>query len=129
MDDKMNTQIDSNIDLPEKWKKVFSLIEKAGGVKMPKIKDLTPSERIKARLNFWAFFFGPIYYLIKRMWKKAITYFGLIILFFLVFDYITITYFHRSDINIPGVAVGIIWAVLANIDYYKIKVLGEDKWI
>ncbi len=125
MDEKMN----SDTELPEKWIKVFSLIDKAGGVKMPNIKDLTPSERIKARLNFWAFFFGPIYYLIKNMWKKAITYFGLIILFIVAFDYIAITYFHKDDINIPGVAVGIIWAMLANVDYYKVKVLGEDKWI
>ena len=125
----MNSENTQNSNLPKKWNEVFSLIDKAGGVKMTNLKELSFSERIKARMNWWAFFFGPIYYLIKGMWKKAITYFGLIIAFFSAVDYIAITFFQQNDLNIPGVAVGVIWGMLANIDYYKIKVLNEDKWI
>ena len=39
---------------------------------MPKFKELPAEERRKAfSFNFLAFFFGPIYYAIKGMWKRV----------------------------------------------------------
>jgi Protein of unknown function (DUF2628) len=116
-------------ELPEKWHLVFSLIDKAGGIKMPDFKELTPSERIKARMNFWALFFGPIYYLIKGMWKKTVVYMVLMVLFLLLLHYLAFVFFQIEDLDVPGVAMGIVWAALANVDYYKIKVLKQNTWI
>ncbi|NOS73962.1 MAG: DUF2628 domain-containing protein [Methyloglobulus sp.] len=113
----------------DNWEEIFHLIEKAGGIKLPGFKGLTSQERKKVRINWLAFIFGPIYYLSKGMWKKTITYGLLMSLFILLIKYIALHYFGKNDIRLSGVAFGAIWGVLANIDYYKIKVLGEDKWI
>ncbi len=60
------------LPISDKWKQRFSAIHHAGGIKMPKFKELPAEERRKAfSFNFLAFFFGPIYYAIKGMWKRV----------------------------------------------------------
>jgi len=63
--------------ISDSWKIKFELIEKAGGVKLPNAKNLPFGERMKVRFNVWGFLFGPFYYLVKGMWKKAVTLFGI----------------------------------------------------
>ncbi len=116
-------------EYPEKWREIFSLIERAGGPKLPNLKELNSSERFKVRMNWWAFFFGPIYYLIKGMWRKTITYIILMACVIYLVDFAAVHFFNKADFNLPGVGFGVIWAMLANPDYYKIKVLKQNKWI
>lgn len=52
------------------WQERFELIEKAGGPKLPLIRTLSFKERLKM-FNVMGFFFGPFYYFVKGMWKKA----------------------------------------------------------
>lgn len=50
------------LPISDKWKQRFSAMHHAGGVKLPKFKDLPKAERRKAmNFNVLAFFFGPIY--------------------------------------------------------------------
>ena len=63
-----------NQEIPKNLEPVFILIDKAGGPKLPDIKDLTFAERLKVIFNIWAFLFGVLYYLYKKMWKRAIVY-------------------------------------------------------
>lgn len=116
-------------EFPEKWSEIFSLIEKAGGVKMPLIKGLTKNEQFKIRINWLAFFFGPFYYLALGMWRQTITYLFVMIVMFETMDYVTLTYFGKENFHISGVAAGFVWAMLANVNYYKLKVLREKNWV
>ena len=106
------------------WKETFQLIDRAGGVKLPKLRELSSSDRRRIQFNWLAFLFGPFYYLTKGMWRKAITYSAII--FALIFALLALGL--KSSAGF-GVAFGIIWAMLANISYYKIKVLGQNPWL
>jgi hypothetical protein len=115
-------------EYPEKWAEIFSIIEKAGGVKMPLFKELTKSEKSKVRMNWVAFFLGPFYYLALGMWRPVVTYLISMVIFYAVIDYVALTYFGKENIKASGVAAGFIWGMLANVNYYKLKVLGEKNW-
>lgn len=113
--------------LSPSWVRKFALIEKAGGTKLPDGKNLTTWERMAIQFGFLGFLFGPIYYLVKGMWKKAIvlTLLGLAIIFAVIaalamagIDGATATRF-----VIPA-----IFASRATIDYYKKVVLKDDAW-
>lgn len=112
--------------LPEAWKKKFELIEKAGGPKQPNARALTAAERYNINFNFWGLLFGPFYYFAKGMWKKAL------VLWILTIVVIVIISMLLAAMGIPdqalGFAGGVIFAVRANIDYYKKVVLGDNGW-
>lgn len=112
--------------ISDSWKEKFELLEKAGGVKMPNIKNLPFGERMKIVFNIWAFLFGPIYYLVKGIWKKAISLFGVSVLIIVILELIC------KEIGISGTitnfVAGAIFATRANIDYYKKIKLGDDGW-
>lgn len=57
-------------DISKSWREKFSLIGKAGGAKLPKIRSLTFTETSKISFNVWDWLFGPLYYLRKGMWKR-----------------------------------------------------------
>jgi len=117
-----------NLQVSGAWKARFHLIEKAGGVKMQKLKDLSTGERMKIMFNVLAFLFGPIYYLVKGMWKKGLVLLGICVLILLVLD-IVFQLLGLSQLgNAVGYGVGAVFAVRANIDYYKKMVLGDNGW-
>jgi hypothetical protein len=123
---------DDNIYLnnfPKHWAEVFTLIDRAGGVKMPRIKELSPRARMKARMNWFAFVFGPLYYLIKGMWRPMLSYLLIMILFIIAFDYLALTYFGKKEFNVSGTVFGVVWGMLANTNYYKMRVLGKKNWL
>jgi hypothetical protein len=115
-------------EFPKKWANVFFLIDKAGGVKMPFLKEMSRQERSKVRMNWGAFILGPFYYLALGMWRPAVSYLLCMVTFFLVLDHVALTYFGKENLRISGVAAGFIWGMLANVNYYKMKVLGEKNW-
>ena len=106
------------------WRKRFELIDKAGGAKMPRFKELSFGERMTVNTNVLAFFFGPFYYLAKGMWKKAISITAIIFAFIFVLVLLGL----KSNAGIGG-AAAVMWSMLANMSYYKIEVLGEDPWL
>jgi Protein of unknown function (DUF2628) len=116
---------------PAKWRLKFNLLEKAGGHKMQKIKDLSVGERYNLNFNVWGFLFGPIYYLKLGMWKKALTYTGLGAAGIMLMELICSSF----DINggsaggITSVVIPAIFGTRANVDYYKKIMLGINEWI
>jgi len=72
--------------ISDSWKIKFELLEKAGGVKLPNAKNLSFGERMKVVSNVWGFLFGPFYYLVKGMWKKAVSLLGISILIIVVLE-------------------------------------------
>ncbi|WP_079203634.1 DUF2628 domain-containing protein [Pseudomonas sp. CC6-YY-74] len=117
------------LPISDKWKQRFSAIQHAGGLKMPTLKELPPAQRRKASsFNILAFLFGPIYYAIKGMWKKSLTLFlacaAVVIALGVSLDYLG----YGNIANALGYGVGAIFAVRANIDYYKKMVLNDNGW-
>lgn len=114
-------------DLPKVWQTRFALIDRAGGAKLPQISLLTGGERGKVLFNLWGFLFGPFYYLAKGLWKKAIVLFVLSSALIFVVA-LALQKLGMNDPLIPNVIGPIIFAVRANLDYYKKKVLGDNGW-
>lgn len=118
----------ARLPVAESWKTKFRLMQRAGGPALPKMTELSFSERSKIGFNVLAFLFGPIYYAIKGMWRKAITLFALgaivITLLAIVLDLMELARFSRS----LGFGWAAIYAARADADYYKKMVLGENGW-
>ena len=129
--DVLAPQATASIDeLPvsDNWKTKFLLIERAGGVKMSELKALTTGERMKISFSVLAFLFGPFYYLAKGMWKKAIALFLVCLVVVVVLEIAL----EMAGLGRFGKAltygVGAVYAIRANIDYYKKMVLRQNGW-
>lgn len=125
-DEALSAQIDQ-LAVSDTWKKRFHLIEKAGGVKLPRFKELRFRERLSVNFNVWALLFGPIYLLIKGMWKLALTWLGIILLAGVVLAVIEIM-FQINTGNALGTGVAVALSMLANRNYYKKMVQGRLDW-
>jgi len=117
------------LPVSDKWKQRFSAIHHAGGIKMPKLKELPAAERRRAfSFNFLAFFFGPIYYAFKGMWKKGLALFvacaAVVITLGLGLEYVG----YGKLANALGYGVSAVFAARANIDYYKKMLLNDNGW-
>lgn len=121
------TKPEVNPEILAAWKEKFALLEKAGGPKLPKARQLPFSERLKVTFNIWGFLLGPFYYLAKGMWKKAILLTALCVVAIGILQYIlAVTGFPGS--NITNFMVPAVFASRANIDYYKKVILDENGW-
>jgi hypothetical protein len=112
--------------ISDSWKTKFELFEKAGGVKLPNAKNLPFGERMKVVFNVWGFLFGPFYYLVKGMWKKAVSLLGISILIIVILEVIC-QVLGISD-GITNFVASAIFATRANIDFYKKVKLGDNGW-
>lgn len=110
------------------WKQKFRLMEKAGGPKQPNLKSLAAGERFKIGFNILAFLFGPLYYLVKGMWKKALSLFCVCLVAIVAVGVILELVGLGHVGNALGYGAAAVFAVRANIDYYKKMVLGENGW-
>ncbi|MET0335796.1 MAG: DUF2628 domain-containing protein, partial [Rhizobacter sp.] len=85
-------------------------------------------ERFKISFNVLAFLFGPLYYLTKGMWKKALSLFGACIVVVVVVGVVLDLFGFGKIADALGYGAAAIFAVRANIDYYKKMVLGDNGW-
>ncbi len=118
-----------NLTVSDKWKERFRAIKLAGGPKLPNFKTLPKEQRRKAMsFNILAFLFGPFYYVAKGMWKKGLALFLMLfliaILLGLGLEYIGYGKFAKS----LGYGISAIFALRANLDYYKKMVLKNNGW-
>ncbi|ABP78080.1 conserved hypothetical protein [Stutzerimonas stutzeri A1501] len=112
------------------WKRRFLAIAQAGGPRLPLFKRLPPAERRKAlAFNILAFLFGPLYYLAKGMWRRAISYtlLALIAVTLIVLLLDASGYGEFARLLAYGVAG--VFAMRANLDFYKRQVLGDNGWL
>jgi hypothetical protein len=117
------------LDVSETWKTRFRLLERAGGPKMPHINDLRYGDRTRVMFNILAFLFGPLYYVSKGMWRKAITFFliGVAAIVILTFVFEALGWSSVNRALSYGLAA--FFSMRANIDYYKRVVLGDNGWL
>lgn len=114
----------ARLDVSDKWKERFRIIEKAGGYQLPDARMLTISESRKISSNWLAFIFWPIYLPLKGLWRQAIAYFLIGIACVLVMELVGLGKFGR----VVGYGIGAVAMMRANIGYYKKVVLGEATW-
>ncbi len=119
--------IDS-LPISDKWKLKLHAIDKAGGPKLPQIKTLSSAERRRVSFNILAFLFGPIYYAWKGMWKKGLSLLAACFLAILVIATIMELVGWGRFADALGYGASAIFAVRANIDYYKKMVLNLNGW-
>lgn len=120
-------QRSSSAGIPESWKRIFDLIEKAGGPKLKKARDLSFGDMSKVSFNGFGFLFGPIYYLVKGMWKKAIVLLSICLIAIVILDLI-LDAMGISNSMVTNFIAPAMFANRANIDYYKKMVLGDNGW-
>ena len=124
------------LDIDDSWKERFRIIdewyENGLGIKMTeKLKNVPFFERPKIYSSIYikngglgtfisAYLFGPFYYLFKGLWLKAIIYTLIIMFIFFIICLFVPTF------QLTGGAGGVLFAMLAPFDYYRLKVLKKQ---
>ncbi len=116
-------QVIDNLNVSESWKRKFRNVEKAGGIQLPKFKELSFGERFGIGFNIWAFFFGWIYFLVKGMPKQALIAFGISLACMVVALFLP-----QGAAYGLGAGVGVFYSSRACILNYRIKVLQDTGW-
>ncbi len=118
-----------------KWKERFAFFEQNGAPDTPEhkaaIKAAKPALRVLIGMNIIAFFFGFIYFFVLGLWKKNLV---LIAGFFCVGLVIGIVeIIIGADLPLGayygiGLAMGLMWSMIANYAYYLKEIKGSDNW-
>ncbi|WP_194208025.1 DUF2628 domain-containing protein [Superficieibacter sp. 1612_C1] len=118
----------------DKWKDRFDFFERNGLPGSPgyrdAIKKLKFLQRPRYMYNFYAFFFGFIYFCILGLWKKGLTLFIGIAVINLLLGVIEVA----GDVNLEGIVRGVNLAYAAfcamsvNSAYYLHTIKGIDSW-
>jgi len=117
---------------PQKWQDRFAFFDQHGAPNSPGFKEALkalPSfgERRKINFNWLAWLFGPIYFAVLGMWKKALTGLGIAIALGVVTSFIP---GHFSDVLARGVgfAMAFLFGLSANYGYYLKERRGQNGW-
>ncbi|MDQ7997708.1 MAG: DUF2628 domain-containing protein [Luteibacter sp.] len=119
----------SDPSLNAKWNTRFAFFERFGGPSSPQykaeLKKLPFRQKLIVNGNFFAFFFGPIYFFILGLWKKALVILGLEVAII-----IALMIFNAPDGFYRGVGTGfnVFYMLVANYAYYLKRVKGQDNW-
>jgi hypothetical protein len=116
-------------EVSKRWLEVFALIESAGGAKLPELKSLGRSDRFKIKMNWLAFIFGPVYFLAMGMWRQVVSYLALMVLYYNTVEFLMINMIGMAELPFPYLTYSLVWGMMANRNYYKRQVLGENNWI
>ncbi len=119
------------LNVGERWKERFRLIEKAGPFERGKYRNiaaLTSAERRKMSSNALAFLFSGLYYFCKGMPRKGLVFFGGGWIFAAIVTVLEYIFEFTAPNPIFWVVPGAVAAMLANRDYYQKMVFGERMW-
>lgn len=118
------------LEVSDKWKQRFKWLKRAGGPAMKNLNNLPKEDRAGFNnfFNVLAFLFGPLYYICKGMWKKAITLFIVLFAAIFVLEVVMRLAGIGSFTKYLGYGAAAVFASRANIDYYKKMVLDDNGW-
>lgn len=120
----------SSADLSQyspKWQFRFGFFERHGGPASPDFKAafkaLSFGQRLKINMNFFAFFFGFIYFFILGLWRKALVLIGVSLA-------IGVVAFFLPDAVARGlgVAYSVLVGMSANYAFYLDRIKGSTSW-
>jgi len=126
----------NKLNVSQSWKKKFELFKQIGAdekslykaIDSPEFKGLGFWKKGKVIFNTWAFFFGPFYYFSKKMWAKGTILWGAAFAWYALLFIVEIV----AQISLPQAIfwapVAVIFAQLANYDYYRFVVHKEKVW-
>jgi hypothetical protein len=103
--------------------KIIAAVDKAGGIKLNKFRDLNFKEKQLVSSSTWAFFFTIFYYFYHGMWKK-----GLIILSFSFFSIIIIESIYPAASMVTWIISPVLFATRAPVNLYSKYKLNDDSW-
>lgn len=117
----------------DSWKETFRAIEEAGLVSggfYPTFETVDPKKHRQLMFNLWAFLFGPIYYFVLGMWRKALTWIAMTIAFS-IGAAILVVFLGLPDAisRALGIGIQVLYASNANADYYRKQIQGETFWV
>lgn len=117
----------------EAWKETFRTIEEAGLVSggfYPTYESVDASKHRQLMFNGWAFFFGPIYYFVLGMWRKALTWVFLTLTLSILGAILVVALGLPAAISRAiGIGIQVLYASNANADYYRKQIRGETFWV
>ena len=109
-----------------KWQFRFNFFEKFG-LNGPEYKQaykqLGMGDRLKVGINFWAFFFNWIFFLVMGMWRKALS---LIVMYAVLV--VILSFLPAGAVRVVGIMWSALVASIANYAYYLHKVKGSTSW-
>ncbi|MCD7098473.1 DUF2628 domain-containing protein [Stenotrophomonas sp. MMGLT7] len=110
-----------------KWQFRFDAFARHGAPGSPGYKEYFRSlgflDRIKLGVNFYAFFFSWIFFLVVGMWRKALALVGLWLLLILVASLLP-----EAAGRVLGIAWSLLVATSANYAYYLHRIKGSTSW-
>ena len=110
-----------------KWQFRFNFFDRHGGPQAPgfkaAFKALKFGEKLKINMNFYAFFFGWIYFFILGLWRKALVLIGLWVL-------LIVCAFLLPEIVARGLgtAFSVLTGMVANYAFYLDRIKGSTSW-
>jgi anti-sigma-K factor RskA len=117
------------LEVSDTWKKRFSALSLAGGPKMPNLKQLSKAERRQiGAFNILAFLFGPLYYIAKGMWRKALSLFAVCAAVAITVGLVMEHFGYGEFTRALSYGLAAVFAARANIDYYKKMLLNDNGW-
>jgi hypothetical protein len=110
-----------------KWQFRFNFFNQHGGPQSPAFKPafktLKFGEKLKINMNFYAFFFGWIYFFILGLWRKALVLVGIWVL-------LIVCAFLLPEIVVRGLGTGfsVVTAMAANYAFYLDRIKRSTSW-
>ncbi|ORA59809.1 DUF2628 domain-containing protein [Mycobacteroides franklinii] len=121
------TVTDDRTDLSAYWRLKFDFYDRYGTRFTPEAVAAAKARpfavRMRSFINLPALFFGPIYFVVKGMWRKAIT----VMLFGLLLG--VAVYLTFPGLGFGGFSTnGAVYMILAGPAYYRHRVVGSRSW-
>ena len=117
------------LDVTDTWKRVFHLIAIGGGPSLSNAADLSRGERMKVKLNVLAYIFGVLYYIAKGMWRRGLTLLLISNMIAFAIAFVLAVFGMMNLLPASQWIAAVVFAVRANRDFYRYKVLGENGWL
>ncbi|SHP08782.1 Protein of uncharacterised function (DUF2628) [Mycobacteroides abscessus subsp. bolletii] len=124
---RLLTVTDDRSDLSAYWRLKFDFYDRYGTRFTPEAVAAAKARpfavRMRSFINLPALFFGPIYFVAKGMWRKAIT----VMLFGLFLG--VVVYLAVPGLGFGGFSTnGAVYMILAGPAYYRHRVVGSRSW-
>ncbi|TEA02515.1 hypothetical protein CCUG60884_03652 [Mycobacteroides salmoniphilum] len=120
------TATDDRSDLSAYWRLKFDFYDRYGTRFTPEAvagaRARPFAVRMRSAINLPALFFGPIYFILKGMWRKAIT----LMLFSLAVG--LVLYLAFPALGFSGLGNGALCMILAGPGYYRHRVKDSRSW-